>query len=338
MDTAHDNQKHQGDADNGHDEHDERDEQDASRTRESVAANQPAESGQGRVVTFPHQPAPSSEQATTPATPVPQKKFSVEVVEEAVTLYCQGLTIASVARKLNVAETTARRWIRLGLATLASDARAERRLELQRLIESQRAIARAAWEAYREERQERQEQFAQTEQTAQTGEATESEEANQSEETQDTEATDNTRNCGKNGNAGQPEHVNSGKNGNVGERKDASCGKNGKSGNSLRPPLPLAGEGLGEGPTSRNRGKNGKPGKEEKAPMLHPPYASRVPQGARFLALALAAQREVARLQGLFEKLAEEPAPAMLTIVQRPAGPENQPPALPSGEAADDTE
>lgn len=49
-------------------------------------------------------------------------------------------------------------------------------------------------------------------------------------------------------------------------------------------------------------------------------------QGARYLALAMAAQREMARLQGLYDELAEPEGHISITITRRPEGPENFPP------------
>lgn len=49
-------------------------------------------------------------------------------------------------------------------------------------------------------------------------------------------------------------------------------------------------------------------------------------QGARYLAIALAAQREVSRLQGLYERVAQEPRPVHILVTRRPDGPENIPP------------
>jgi transposase len=49
-------------------------------------------------------------------------------------------------------------------------------------------------------------------------------------------------------------------------------------------------------------------------------------QGARYLALALTAQREMARLQGLYDEIAQQPDQFSITITRRPAGPENLPP------------
>jgi hypothetical protein len=49
-------------------------------------------------------------------------------------------------------------------------------------------------------------------------------------------------------------------------------------------------------------------------------------QGARYLALAMGAQREMARLQGLYDELAEPSGQISITITRRPEGPENFPP------------
>ena len=76
-----------------------------------------------------------------------------ERAQRALTRYLQGQRVAEVAAELAVSETTARRWIRQALTSLAADERAEQATQLQRAIESQRAVASAAWEAYERERQ-----------------------------------------------------------------------------------------------------------------------------------------------------------------------------------------
>ncbi|HEX8730577.1 MAG TPA: sigma factor-like helix-turn-helix DNA-binding protein [Ktedonobacterales bacterium] len=53
----------------------------------------------------------------------------------------------------------------------------------------------------------------------------------------------------------------------------------------------------------------------------------RTAQGARYLAVALAAQREVARLQGLYARLEQADRDVRITISRRPDGPENRAPA-----------
>lgn len=125
--------------------------------------------------------------------------------ERAFTLYCQGMRVTAIALTLAVSETTIRRWLRARLETLAHEERAERAEQLLRAIESQRAIASAAWRAYERER------------------------------------------------------------------------------------------------TAED-------------PDRH--------EGARYLSIALAAQREVARLQGLYYRIGREPAPVAITLTRRPDTPE----------------
>ncbi len=60
----------------------------------------------------------------------------------------------------------------------------------------------------------------------------------------------------------------------------------------------------------------------------------RMAQGARYLAVALAAQREVARLQGLYARLEEADRAVHITISRRPDGPENRAP-MPSDSAGE---
>jgi transposase len=45
-------------------------------------------------------------------------------------------------------------------------------------------------------------------------------------------------------------------------------------------------------------------------------------EGARYLSIALAAQREVARLQGLYYRIGREPAPVEITLTRRPDTPD----------------
>ena len=77
---------------------------------------------------------------------------------------------------------------------------------------------------------------------------------------------------------------------------------------------------------------------EDCPPLAEEEYErpKRSTQGPRYLQLALAAQREVARLQGLYARLEASDAEVRITLIRRPDGPENIPPtALPSpdGEA-----
>ena len=125
--------------------------------------------------------------------------------ERAFTLYCQGMRVTEIALTLAASETTIRRWLRARLETLAYEERAERAEQLLRAIESQRAIASAAWRAYERER-------------------------------------------------------------------------------------------------------------AAEEPDRH--------EGARYLSIALAAQREVARLQGLYYRIGREPAPVSITLTRRPESPD----------------
>ena len=125
--------------------------------------------------------------------------------ERAFTLYCQGMRVTEIALTLAASETTIRRWLRARLETLAYEERAERAEQLLRAIESQRAIASAAWRAYERER-------------------------------------------------------------------------------------------------------------AAEEPDRH--------EGARYLSIALAAQREVARLQGLYYRIGREPAPVEITLTRRPDTPD----------------
>jgi transposase len=51
-------------------------------------------------------------------------------------------------------------------------------------------------------------------------------------------------------------------------------------------------------------------------------------EGARYLSIALAAQREVARMQGLYYRLGREPSPVNITLTRHPA--DAEPPAAQS--------
>jgi transposase len=60
-------------------------------------------------------------------------------------------------------------------------------------------------------------------------------------------------------------------------------------------------------------------------------------EGARYLSIALTAQREVARLQGLYYRIGQEPSPVRITLTRRPDTPESpETPATP--DAAEPTE
>jgi transcriptional regulator with XRE-family HTH domain len=78
-------------------------------------------------------------------------------------------------------------------------------------------------------------------------------------------------------------------------------------------------------------------GSDDCPPIAEEEYErpKRSTQGPRYLELALAAQREVARLQGLYAKLEASGTTMSISIIRRPEGPENIPPpapALPPGD------
>lgn len=185
-----------------------------------------------------------------------ERTLEDERARRAVALYLQGRRVAEVAAALEVSETTVRRWTRRALATLAEDERAERVMQLQRAIESQRAVASAAWEAYERERQ--------LDEALLRGEL------------------DHVRRRAIRGHRTTAARA-----------EDDDC-----------PPLAM---------------------EEYERPR-------RTPQGARYLTVALAAQREVARLQGLYARLEQAERDVRITISRRPDGPENRAPA-PASEA-----
>lgn len=188
-----------------------------------------------------------------------------ERARRAVTCYLQGRRVAEVAAELAVSEATVRRWARQALATLAADERAARATQLQRAIESQRAVASAAWEAYERER-ELDEALLR----------------------------------------GELDHVR--RRAIRGRRQPPSRGESASAGAEESPCPPLAME-------------------EYERPR-------RTAQGARYLTVALAAQREVARLQGLYARLEESDHAVRITVSRRPDGPENRAPTAAESEGA----
>jgi hypothetical protein len=154
-----------------------------------------------------------------------------------------------------------RRWMREALRALANDARAERAAQLQRAIESQRAVAGAAWEAYERERA--------LDEALLRGDL------------------DRVRRRSVRGVRHIPTALDA-------ATADSAAGDG-------RPPL-------AEEEYERPR---------------------RSTQGPRYLELALSAQREVARLQGLYAKLEASDPELRITVTRRPDGPENIPPATP---------
>jgi transposase-like protein len=184
-----------------------------------------------------------------------------------VAFYLQGRRVAEVAAELAVSETTVRRWARQALVTLAADERAARATQLQRAIESQRAVASAAWEAYERERQ--------LDEALLRGEL------------------DHVRRRAIRGRGLPGARVAAGAPGKSTSEEDTPC-----------PPLAL---------------------EEYERPK-------RSAQGARYLAVALAAQREVARLQGLYARLEQADRAVQITISRRPDGPENSAPTASGAE------
>lgn len=204
----------------------------------------------------------------------PERRTNEPVEDErgrrAVTLYLQGRRVVDVAAELSVSETTVRRWIHRALETLAADERGERIALVQRAIESQRAVASAAWNAYERER-ELDEALLR----------------------------------------GELDHV----------RRRAIRGRR----------LPVAPSDAAES-SVRN---------DDCTPLAMEEYErpKRSAQGARYLAVALAAQREVARLQGLYARLEPTERNVQITISRRPDGPENSaPPAHIHAQGLEDTE
>lgn len=191
-----------------------------------------------------------------------------ERTQRAVTLYLQGRRAIEVAADLSVSETTVRRWVRRALESLAADERDERIALLQRAIESQRAVASAAWEAYERERQLDEAILR-----------------------------------------GELDHV----------RRRAIRGR--------------------RQPTAPSDAAEATMRDDDCPPLAMEEYErpKRSAQGARYLAVALAAQREVARLQGLYARLETSERDVQITISRRPDGPENSaPPTLVDTEARDD--
>ncbi len=191
-----------------------------------------------------------------------------ERVERALTRYLHGRRVGEIAAELAVSPSTVRRWIREALRSLADDARAERAAQLQRAIESQRAVASAAWEAYERER-----------------------------------ALDEALL------RGDLDRV---------RRRAVRGARHAATGRPASGALdPLA--------------------SEDCPPVAEEEYErpARSTQGPRYLQLALAAQREVARLQGLYARLETSDSDVRITVTRGSDGSESAPPAAdasPEGE------
>ena len=176
-----------------------------------------------------------------------------ERAERATWLYLRGRRVAEVAAELAVSETTVRRWTRQALLNLAEEEREAQVTRLERAIESQRAVAAAAWEAYERERR--------LDEALLRGEL------------------DSVRRRAIRGRRQRTDPRD--------DADDTDC-----------PPLAM---------------------EEYERPK-------RSAQGPRYLSVALAAQREVARLQGLYARLEQPDRAVRITISRRPDGSENHAP------------
>ncbi len=206
------------------------------------------------------QPAAAMPDSATPHQPEPLR-------ERALALYCEGRRVAEIVAALETSASTIRRWLKASLAALADEARLRHAEQLARAVEAQRAIASAAWEAYRNERE--------VERALLHGEL------------------DRVRRRTVRATRA---------------RRDCESGAD----NDLHP----ADEGMFVEEYERPRHTS---------------------QGARYLGVALAAQREVARLQGLYERIGGEPPALHITLSRRPDNDENAPPVDTVAEDADES-
>jgi hypothetical protein len=87
----------------------------------------------------------------TPAAMESEKPTPLQ--ERALTLYCEGWRASEIAVALHVSASRIRRWLKAALEALADEARVKHAEQLARAVEAQRAIASAAWDAYRAERE-----------------------------------------------------------------------------------------------------------------------------------------------------------------------------------------
>lgn len=187
--------------------------------------------------------------------------------EQAFTLYCHGERTAAIAARLGVAPRTVRGWLAAARAYIALDREHDHRDRLLRAIESHRAIAVAAWDAYQQERQLEHDLLA-----------------------------------------GKYDHI---------RRRSVRRvhGRETRGSHGREVDVTADGE---------ERGGTG----ECDDDTLVEEYARprHTSQAARYLAVALNAQREVARLEGLYRQVVEPLPPAQIIITRRPDGPENIPP------------
>ncbi len=210
--------------------------------------------------------------ARLPTLPAPAEGVLPDEVElsrqeQAFTLYCQGERTAAIAARLGVSPRTVRGWLTRARARIAGDREHDHRERLLRAIESHRAIAGAAWEAYQQERQLERDLLT-----------------------------------------GKYDHI---------RRRSVRRvrGREGRGGRMRDVDADAAGDERGGGEECDDDTLV-----EEYARPRH------TSQAARFLAVALNAQREVARLEGLYRQVVEPLPPAQIIITRRPDGPENIPP------------
>ena len=256
-----------------------------------------------------------------------------ERADRAFALYCQGMRPAAIAVELGASVASVRRWLRASLRALADETRDERRDErrdeddapaegeasadptgqlaqvaqLVRAIESQRAIAHAAWDAYERERA--------VEDAILRGEL------------------DRVRRR-----AIRPATHDDATPGAASRRGPAAPGRRPRLGRGERGVVPATpGEASGVGNGDSDGGPMIPDAAESAGNIVLEEYERprHTSQGARYLAVALAAQREVARLQGLYERIERALPGVHIILSRRPDGPENAPPA--PGEDVDAT-
>jgi len=259
--------------------------------------------------------------------------------DRAFALYCQGMRPTAIAAELGASATSVRRWLRASLHSLADetrddrdeDSQDERRAgeqaalnneampdaplpsgqlaqvaQLVRAIESQRAIALAAWDAYERERA--------VEDAILRGklDRVRRRAIRPDPHAADAPALPAGRRRSAPERATDPARA----------RRTARIAASGES--VSEDPEDEMGEASDDEPlaTAEAEPTAGNIVLEE---YERPRHTS---QGARYLAVALAAQREVARLQGLYEHIERALPGVHIILSRRPDGPENLPPTI----------
>lgn len=214
----------------------------------------------------PHAILPVSTATTVEGTATLPDDAELSRQEKAFTLYCQGERTAAIAARFGVTPRTVRGWLAAARARIAGDREHDHRERLLRAVESHRAIAGAAWDAYQQERQLERDLLA-----------------------------------------GKYDHI---------RRRSVRRvrGREGRNGRAMDSDEDERGAG----------GSNGECDDDTLVEEYARPHHTS--QAARFLAVALNAQREVARLEGLYRQVVEPLPPAQIIITRRPDGPENIPP------------